>query len=505
MNRSNVRLDAIGQIYRLPEFVQEQLAKTKAALAKNNGLTLILALSYGGRTEIVEAARSLATKVKAGQWNRRKSPSNSSPSTSTRARPDPDLLIRTSGEMRVSNFLLWQISYAELVVTPTLWPDFRKPQFFEALEEYTGDTGVSAGFDLRRAQYENAMPCPPHACVARLGGRSRRERGRTLDRRTGRRLVPPRAGSLAATSPQHCHQPLEMWQADTSIPPLTASWAGPRGLAPISVRVFLHHLPWQQDAPGFIHRLDQCPGESPPHWRMFVLLDACWDPFPQPGKQRAPRPFIHNSAGCNARPRHSRRPRPTRMNWKPYVTGVIGHFRNDRRIHFWDLFNEPGQHQSPGLCREGTGEEGFSLLLLREVFAGARGGRATGHRRRLAGRDWEPAKASPFNRFILEQSGTCHVADFGPRGLPQLGRPRSYGRPPEHVRPAWREQSALNWARADHLPVGSVEGDEPPVWFHDILGPTARRQREGSRLHPTRHRPDENRGLAEKTPVLEAG
>jgi undecaprenyl diphosphate synthase len=138
LNRNNVRLDAIGQIYRLPEFVQEQLAKTKAALAKNNGLTLILALSYGGRTEIVEAVRSMAQKVKVGRLEPAEiNEQLVSQHLYTCHYPDPDLLIRTSGEMRISNFLLWQISYAELVVTPTLWPDFRKPQFFEALEEYT--------------------------------------------------------------------------------------------------------------------------------------------------------------------------------------------------------------------------------------------------------------------------------------------------------------------------------------------------------------------------------
>lgn len=138
LNKNNVRLAAIGQIYRLPEFVQDQLAKTKAALAKNNGLTLILALSYGGRTEIVEAVRSIGQKIKDGEVEPAEiNEALISENLYTREYPDPDLLIRTSGEMRISNFLLWQISYAELVVTPTLWPDFRKPQFFEALEEYT--------------------------------------------------------------------------------------------------------------------------------------------------------------------------------------------------------------------------------------------------------------------------------------------------------------------------------------------------------------------------------
>ena len=137
LNRNNVRLEVIGQIYRLPEIVQEQLKKTIATLSKNNGLTLIMALSYGGRTEIVDAVRGIAAKVKKGELD----PADIneqvvSEHLYTRKWPDPDVLIRTSGEMRVSNFLLWQISYAELVVTPTLWPDFRKPQFFEALEEY---------------------------------------------------------------------------------------------------------------------------------------------------------------------------------------------------------------------------------------------------------------------------------------------------------------------------------------------------------------------------------
>jgi undecaprenyl diphosphate synthase len=137
LNKNNVRLEAIGQIYRLPEFVQEQLKKTQAALARNNGLTLILALSYGGRTEIVEAVRDIGQKIKNGRLDPAEiNEALFAQHLYTRHYPDPDLLIRTSGEMRISNFLLWQISYAELVVTPTLWPDFRKPQFFEALEEY---------------------------------------------------------------------------------------------------------------------------------------------------------------------------------------------------------------------------------------------------------------------------------------------------------------------------------------------------------------------------------
>jgi undecaprenyl diphosphate synthase len=137
LNKNNVRLEVIGQIYRLPENVQEQLRKAIHTLSKNNGLTLIMALSYGGRTEIVDAVRGIAEKVKQGKLD---PPDITEQVFSqhlyTRNSPDPDLLIRTSGEMRISNFLLWQISYAELVITPTLWPDFRKPQLYAALEEY---------------------------------------------------------------------------------------------------------------------------------------------------------------------------------------------------------------------------------------------------------------------------------------------------------------------------------------------------------------------------------
>ena len=136
LDRHNVRLEVIGQIYRLPESVQLQLKKSIATLAKNNGLTAVMALSYGGRTELIDAVRAIAAKVKRGELDPEEiNEQVISQHLYTKNIPDPDLLIRTSGEMRVSNFMLWQISYTELVVTSTLWPDFRKPQFFGAVEE----------------------------------------------------------------------------------------------------------------------------------------------------------------------------------------------------------------------------------------------------------------------------------------------------------------------------------------------------------------------------------
>ena len=138
LNKNNVRLAAIGRIHELPQSAQRQLEKSMDVLKKNTGLTLVLALSYGGRAEIVDAMRSIAREVKAGRLDVADVDEKViSRHLYTRVIPDPDLLIRTSGEMRVSNFLLWQISYAEMYVTETLWPDFRKPQLLGALEDYS--------------------------------------------------------------------------------------------------------------------------------------------------------------------------------------------------------------------------------------------------------------------------------------------------------------------------------------------------------------------------------
>jgi undecaprenyl diphosphate synthase len=137
LNKNNVRLEAIGQIHRLPEAVRNQLEKSKQALDKNNGLTLVLALSYGSRAEIVDATRAIAEKANSGEIDPQEIDEQLiADHLHTKHIPDPDLLIRTSGEMRLSNFLLWQISYSEVVITPTLWPDFRRPQFMDAIEEY---------------------------------------------------------------------------------------------------------------------------------------------------------------------------------------------------------------------------------------------------------------------------------------------------------------------------------------------------------------------------------
>ena len=137
LDKHNVRLEVIGQVYRLPEKVQNQLEKSKKQLSKNTGLTLVLALNYGARAEIVDATRIIAEKIESGELvSEDIDETLMGMHLYTSQIPDPDLLIRTSGEMRLSNFLLWQASYSEMVVAQVLWPEFRKAAFFTALEEY---------------------------------------------------------------------------------------------------------------------------------------------------------------------------------------------------------------------------------------------------------------------------------------------------------------------------------------------------------------------------------
>lgn len=134
---NGIRLNAIGQIDRLPIAVRAALKELMHASRNNKGMVLTLALSYGGRAEIVEAAKSLAKKAAAGRLRPDQIDEAAfAAELGTAGLPDPDLLIRTSGELRLSNFLLWQLAYAEIYVTDTLWPDFRKPELEKAFASF---------------------------------------------------------------------------------------------------------------------------------------------------------------------------------------------------------------------------------------------------------------------------------------------------------------------------------------------------------------------------------
>jgi len=130
MLRHDIRFTAIGRLDALPRFVREELEEVIASTASNAGLQLNLAINYGGRAELVDAVKALvADGVEIDE-------AAISARLYTAGMPDPDLLIRTSGEMRVSNFLLWQIAYAELYVTETLWPDFSRAELLRAILDY---------------------------------------------------------------------------------------------------------------------------------------------------------------------------------------------------------------------------------------------------------------------------------------------------------------------------------------------------------------------------------
>lgn len=137
LNKNRVRLGTIGDMDGLPEKSRAALLDAINLTSHNNGLTLILALNYGGRDEIVRAVRKLAAKIESGELASGSITAEAVESVlDTAGIPDPDLLIRTSGEFRLSNFLLWQLAYTELWVTDVMWPEFSESDFLDAVESY---------------------------------------------------------------------------------------------------------------------------------------------------------------------------------------------------------------------------------------------------------------------------------------------------------------------------------------------------------------------------------
>jgi undecaprenyl diphosphate synthase len=137
LDQKNVRLMTIGNLNALPFATRKSVEKTIARLSKNTGLIVNLALSYSGREEIVQALKQICQKIVTGDINMKSIDEQLvSENLQTHEIGDPDLLIRTSGEMRISNFLLWQLAYTEFYITPILWPDFRQDDFLTAIESY---------------------------------------------------------------------------------------------------------------------------------------------------------------------------------------------------------------------------------------------------------------------------------------------------------------------------------------------------------------------------------
>ncbi|MEE9609734.1 MAG: isoprenyl transferase [Desulfatiglandales bacterium] len=137
MMENDIQFRTIGKTTKLPKDVQKVLKKTIEETAQNSAMVLTLALSYGGRQEIFDTIRKIAKRIESGDMTSEDITEQViSNFLYTAGMPDPDLLIRTSGEYRISNFLLWQIAYTEIYITPTLWPDFRKDEYLRTVEEY---------------------------------------------------------------------------------------------------------------------------------------------------------------------------------------------------------------------------------------------------------------------------------------------------------------------------------------------------------------------------------
>jgi len=304
-------------------------------------------------------------------------------------------------------------------------------------------------------------------------------------------------------TPRTAINQLEFWQAETFDPRTIdeeLGWAHDVGFN--ALRVYLHHLPHQRDAEGFYGRIDRFLDIADGHGIrvMFVLLDDCWDPDPRPGRQREPKPHLHNSGWVQC-PGTAILAKPERHDeMKPYVTGVIGRFRSDSRVLAWDLYNEPGNGNSanyPG--REPPNKAELSRRLLRKAFDWALEIRpdqpvTVG----LWRGDWsDPEKTSPINAACIRRSDVITFHSYSaPDGFKAraaatlaLGRPvicteylnRPGGCTYQALLPYMKEKriGAINWG----FVTGKIQTQypwaswrqtftaEPDVWFHDVLRP----------------------------------
>jgi hypothetical protein len=293
---------------------------------------------------------------------------------------------------------------------------------------------------------------------------------------------------------------LEMWQAETWDPKSIdreLGWAESLGFT--SVRVFLHDLLWQQDRDGFLKRMDEFLKIADRHHIgvMFVLFDGVWDPFPKTGKQRDPKPHVHNSGWVQS-PGADILSDPAKQDaLKGYVRGVVGHFRNDRRIHAWDVFNEPDNPVPQYRNVELKNKAEVALALLKKTFAWAREMKPT---QPLTSGVWvgnwgDVAKLKPWEKCQLKESdvisfhcyGNVEAAKKCVENLKRYNRPilcteymaRPIGSTFDPVLGYFKENhvAGYNWGFVNGksqtiFPWDSWTkeyGDEPPVWFHDIF------------------------------------
>jgi hypothetical protein len=319
-----------------------------------------------------------------------------------------------------------------------------------------------------------------------------------------------RAGWLAGSNyiPAYAVNQLEMWQADTFNPAAIdreLAWAKQLGFN--SMRVFLHHLLWEQDKEGFLQRMDKflAIADRQGIGVMFVLFDSCWDPNPQLGKQRPPHPGVHNSGWVQSPGAKDLADPARRALLEAYVKGVVGRFKDDRRVQVWDVWNEPdntndSSYGRKNLKQEPAVKQALTLDLLQKAFAWAREVRPS---QPLTSGLWlsdhkaDPAKLIPIEKAQLAESDVIsfHSYDKLDEMKKWIESLRHHGRPllcTEYMnRPAGstfdpilgylKEQGvgAYNWGFVAGKTNTIYPWDswqkpyaaEPEIWFHDILRP----------------------------------
>jgi hypothetical protein len=293
---------------------------------------------------------------------------------------------------------------------------------------------------------------------------------------------------------------LEMWQAETFDPETIdreLGWAAAMGMN--TVRVYLHDLVWQHDGEAFLKRIDRFLGIADKHGigTMLVLCDAVWNPQPKLGKQPEPKPHVHNSGWVQSPHIDILRDPAKHDSLEPYVRGVIGRFKNDRRVVVWDLYNEPG-NDGAGDAMSTTEKEKLGVLLLGKMFTWARDVNPSQPLTSgvWAG-EWIGPKATAINVFMRENSDVIsfHTYDSLTRAAERVGSLKPFGRPllcteylargngsmfETHL-PYFKENKvgAWNWGFVagkiqTQYPWSSWRKEfkaEPDVWHHDVLRP----------------------------------
>ena len=304
-------------------------------------------------------------------------------------------------------------------------------------------------------------------------------------------------------SPSTAINQLEMWQAesfDAETIERELGWAEDLGFN--SIRVYLHDLLWKQDARGFLQRMETFLDMADRHGIgvTFVLLDSVWDPFPKLGAQRAPKPHLHNSGWVQSPGLAILKDASRHGEVKDYIQGVIGHFRHDRRVHAWDIFNEPDNNNTPAYVRfEPDNKAELALELLKKAFQWAREARPT---QPITAAPWKGDWSSDetlteMDRFILDHSDIITFHSYANleetrqrvEQLKRYRRPmicteymaRPAGSTFEAILPYFKEQGigAYNWGFVSGKTQTIYPWDswtrtyiaEPPLWFHDIFRP----------------------------------